>query len=168
MVKCRYCNTENDENSVICQNCGEKIPSKKTSKGRNKLILILIGILGFIVLLGAIFIVTSGPQVSKFDQSLINSVKNGESPDNIISKVKDHSQINRHGSKAGYDAITSGGQSDNNSKFLEEAKENYDNELEYIQKIENLQISFAKREINEETFIKELIQLYDEQPELDY
>ncbi len=166
MVKCRYCNTENDENSVICQNCGEKIPSKKTSKGRNKVI--LIGILGFIVLLGAIFIVTSGPQVSKFDQSLINSVKNGESPDNIISKVKDHSQINRHGSKAGYDAITSGGQSDNNSKFLEEAKENYDNELEYIQKIENLQISFAKREINEETFIKELIQLYDEQPELDY
>lgn len=168
MVKCKHCNTENDEDSVICQNCRAKIPSKKANKGSNKLILIGFGVLGFIVILGSIFILTSGPQVSKFDQSLINSVKNDKSPDSIIFKIKEHSQTNRQGSKAGYDAIVSGGQSDNNPTFLEEAKKNYDNELEYIQKIENLQISFAKREINEESFIKELIQLYEEQPELDY
>ncbi|HHY00614.1 MAG TPA: hypothetical protein GX531_04475 [Methanothermobacter sp.] len=164
MVKCEHCNTENEENTTRCQNCGEKIGKK----GINKIFLIGMGILGFLVLITAISFLINTPWIAEFDQDLINSVKSGESSESLISKIKEHSKVNREGSKKGYDNIVSGGKSEINPEFLEEAKENYHKELDYIQKIENLQISFAKREIDEETFVKKLSLLYEEQPELDY
>ncbi|HOI39543.1 MAG TPA: hypothetical protein PL168_02330 [Methanobacterium sp.] len=164
MVKCEHCNAENEEKATICQNCGEEI----RKKGINKIFLIGIGIFGFLVLIIAISSLINTPWIAEFDQELINSVKSGESSESLISKIKEHSKANREGSKKGYENIVSGGKSESNPEFLDEAKENYHKELDYIQKIENLQLSFAKREINEETFIKKLSILYQEQPELDY
>lgn len=168
MVKCKHCNTDNEENATNCQNCGRKIQEEKTKKVSNKIVLIGLGILGFLVLIGAVSTFISAPWISEFDQELINSVKSGESSESLISKIKEHSKLNREGSKKGYDDIVSGGKTKNNPDFLDQVKDNYHKELNYIQKIENLQISFAKREINEETFIKNLTSLYEEQPELDY
>jgi len=164
MVKCEHCQTENEEDATHCQNCGGEI----RKKGIKKIFLIGMGILGFLVLIIAISSFINTPWIAEFDQDLINSVRSGESSESLIPKIKEHSKDNREGSKKGYDNIVSGGKSESNPEFLDEAKENYHKELDYIQKIENLQLSFAKREINEETFIKKLSILYEEQPELDY
>jgi hypothetical protein len=175
MVKCDHCNIENEENATHCQNCGKKINintnNTNIDKNINKAILIGLGILGILVLVGVILIfsntsVVSG--ISEFDKSLLTSVKNGESSDSLISKIKDYSNINRQNSKTGYDELVSGIQSNDNATFLTDAKNNYDKELAYIQKIEDLQIKFANREINEETFIKDINKLYSEKPDLDF
>lgn len=167
MVKCSECDTENPEDSTHCQNCGRKLIPKKNRNRVNKILLVGLVFAVVMVIAGAILVFTTTSEVSKFDQALINSVKNGNSSDSLISQIKEHSEANRQGSKEGYDNIVSRDQT-GNSTFLAEAKTNHDKELAYIQKIEDLQIRFAKREINEETFIKELKQLYEQQPELDY
>lgn len=166
MVKCSQCNTENPEDATQCQNCGEKLPYKKTKKGITLLILVGIVMLVF-GLTAAILIFSNTSNVSKFDQTLINAVKNGNSTESLISQIKEHSKINKQDSKKGYDNIISGSSSIN-STFREESKANYEKELNHIQKIEDLQIRFAKREISEETFIKEIKALYGQQPEYDY
>jgi len=166
MVKCNHCNTENEENATHCQNCGEKLPLKKTKKGFKKIVLMGIGILLLIGVVVAILMFTSTSEVSEFDQELINSVRKGESIEGLISQIEEHSEANRQVSKAGYESLVSRESAD--STFLEEAKKNHVKELEYIQKIEDLQIRFVKGEINEETFIKELKELYVKQPEIDY
>ena len=168
MVKCKHCDTENEDNLTHCQNCGRKLLETTDKKNINKILFVGLGILGFFVIIMLISSLINTPWISEFDQGLINSVKNNESSESLILKIKEHSNINREGSKKGYEAIVSGEKSKNNPEFLDEVKENYHKELEYIKKIENLQISFAKREIDEETFIKKLTILYEEQPELDY
>ncbi|NYB52217.1 MAG: hypothetical protein HVN35_06645 [Methanobacteriaceae archaeon] len=168
MIRCNHCNTENEENTTHCKNCGKMILPEKNNKGNKKIALIAIGILIFLGLIGTILISTTSSEVSEFDQSLIKAVKNGEPSETIIGQIKEHSEANRQGSKKNYDNIVSKNQLDNDSTFLNDVKINYDKELEYIQKIEDLQIRFAKREINEETFIRELKELYGQQPELDY
>lgn len=166
MVKCKHCQTENEDNATQCQKCGEKLPLQKTKKGITLIILagIILLVLG---LTAAILIFSNTSDLAQFDQSLITAVKNGNSSESLISQIKEHSELNRQGSKKGYDNILSGNHS-TNSTFLEESKANYDKELTYIQRIEDLQIRFVKREINEETFIKEIKQLYGQQPEYDY
>ena len=168
MVKCSHCNTENEENATHCQNCGKTLPTNKTKKGINKIILVGVGILVLIGVIMAITMFTGTSEVSEFDQELINSVRNGESSESLIVKIKEYSDLNLEGSKEAYEHLVSGNQSDDNSTFKEEAKVNYEKEQAYIQKIEDLQIRFAKREITEETFITELKKLYQQQPELDY
>jgi hypothetical protein len=166
MVKCNRCNSENPENASVCQNCGEKLHHKTPKKGIS--IIILVGLLMLVLgLTAAILIFSSTSDVAPFDQSLIKAVKNGNSTESLISQIKEHSELNRQGSKKGYDDVVSGIQS-NNSTFIEESKANYEKELTYILKIEDLQIRFAKREISEDTFIKEIKQLYRQQPEYDY
>ena len=170
MVKCDHCNTENEENTTHCQNCGKKINNKNIDSGIKKAMFVGLGLLGILVLVGVILFLTNTPGVSvisEFDQSLISSVNNGESSEIIISKIKNNSEINRQNSKTGYDELVSGDQS-NDPGFLNEVKTNYDRELAYIQKIEDLQIKFANREINEETFIKEINRIYREKPDMDF
>ncbi|BDZ71034.1 zinc ribbon domain-containing protein [Methanobacterium petrolearium] len=167
MVKCKHCTSENEDNATHCQNCGKKLPNK-TKKGINKIVLVGVGILILMGVVMAMLMFTGTSGVSEFDQELINSVRNDESSESLIVEIKEYSELNQQGSKEAYEHIVSGNQSHDNSAFKEEAKVNYEKELAYIQKIEDLQIRFAKREINEETFITELKKLYQQQPELDY
>ena len=168
MVKCSHCNTKNEEDATHCQNCGKKLTNNKARKRINKIILVGVGILVLIGVAMAITMFTSTSELSKFDQELINSVRNGESSESLIVKIKEYSELNRQGSKEAYEHIVSGNQSDDNSTFKEESKANYEKEQTYIQKIEDLQIRFVKREITEEAFIPELKKLYHQQPEIDY
>lgn len=171
MVKCNHCNTENDEDATHCQNCGKKITPKKGYKYMSKKIWIGLGIVVILAVLGALLFFTYSSEDSglpSFDKSLLNSVKNGESSETLVAKIKDYSELNKQNSKTAYDTLISGDKSDNSSAFQSQAKTNYDKELDYIQKIENVQMQFANREIDEKTFIKEIKQVYALKPDMDY
>lgn len=88
MVKCKRHGTENQDNALHCQECGEKIEPKKAKKGLNKFILIGLGILGSIVLTVVVLILTSTPGVTKFDRALIKDVNNDVSVDSLITAIK--------------------------------------------------------------------------------
>lgn len=159
-MKCSECGTENEKNAVFCQNCGSKLKSKKRKKGINKFTLIGLGVLGFIVLAVVVLSLISTPGVTEFDRKLIESVNDGTSASSLIPYIKENSEISKLGVKRTYDAEVSVAQSTGNDVKKTEAQAHYDKEMDYIQKVENVRISFVNRAINEDTFIKELMSLY--------
>lgn len=161
-MKCNQCGTENDNNAVFCQNCGAELKTKKNKKGINKFTLIGLGILGFIVLAVVIISLTSTPGVTEFDRKLIESVNDGTPASSLIPYIQEKSEIERRGAKQSYDAMVSTAQTTGNDLRKTEAKTDYDQEMNYIQKVENVRISFVNGEISEETFKKELMSLYKE------
>ncbi len=162
-MKCNQCGTENDNNAVFCQNCGAELKTKKNKKGINKFTLIGLGILGFIVLAVVIISLTSTPGVTDFDRKLIESVNDGTPASSLIPYIQENSEISKTGAKTVYDSKVSASESTGNGATKAEAKTDYDQEMNYIQKIENVRISFVNGEISEETFKKELMELYDQQ-----
>jgi len=163
MLKCNQCGTENENNAVFCQNCGAEIKTKKSKKGINIFTKIGLGVLGFIVLAVVVLSLISTPGVTEFDRTLIKSVNDGASADSLIPYIKENSEIGRLGAKRGYDAMVSAAQSTGNDTNKAEAQTDYDKEMSYIQKVENVRISFVNRGISEDAFIKELMRLYKEE-----
>ena len=94
MVKCKHCDTENEDNLTHCQNCGKKLLETTDKKNINKILFVGLGILGFRNN-NAHILFNQPPWISEFDQGLINSVKNNESSESLILKIKEHSNINR-------------------------------------------------------------------------
>ena len=163
MLKCNQCGTENENNAVFCQNCGAEIKTKKSKKGINIFTKIGLGVLGVIVLAVVVLSLISTPGVTEFDRKLIESVNDGTSASSLIPYIKENSEISKLGTKRVYDADVSVAQSTGNDIKKTEAQTDYDNEMSYIQKVENVRISFVNREISEETFKKELMRLYKEE-----
>lgn len=161
-MKCSQCSTENENNAVFCQNCGSKLKSEKSKKGINKFTLIGLGVLGFIVLAVVVLSLISTPGVTEFDRKLIESVNDRTPASSLIPYIKENSEISKLGAKRIYDAKVSAAQSTGNDINKAEAKTDYDKEMDYIQKVENVRISFVNREISEDTFKKELMSLYKE------
>lgn len=162
MVKCDECGIENEDDAISCRNCGKKFQSKKIIK-RNKKITLFVGfILGFLILIVLIFSFASLPVVDEFDSDLIKSVNSGESSDILIQHIKENSEVSRQDAKISYDNKTSTAISTNNTILLEDVEAFYYRELENIQKLENMRISFVKGEIDEETFIDQVNTIYED------
>ena len=170
MVKCDHCNTENEENTTKCKNCGKDL-SKKPTKGIDRKIWMVVGIAVLVLVVGTLIYIVLTPAESAlpdFDKSLIQSVQNGEPTADLVAKIQNYAQLNRANAKTAYEALIAGNESQSSSGFLDQAKTDYNRELDYIQKIQDVQMQFVNGEINKETFIYKMKQVYAQKPDMDF
>ena len=171
MVKCDHCNTENDENATECKECGEKIASPKATQSMDKKIWKVLGITVLVLVVGAVIFIALGSGESslpEFDQTLIKSVENGESAQSLVARINDNAQLNRESAKSAYEDLLTGNQSESSSGFQSQVQADYQKQLDYIQKIQDVQLKFVNGQIDKATFMQQIKQVYAQKPDMDY